>query len=275
MGKASRIKRSATQKLIASYPNCCFCGGLRLTITREHMPPKALFDGSHRPDKLVMPACKECNNGTSTADLTASIISRWQMTLSPSQHADHRRLVAQVRRYHPELIAEWTKLVPSERLKAKLHLESQGVPVPANAGMASIGPLTIRQLNQFSHKVVLGLYFEHFKKLLPNTGRVSAFWRSKEDFARGGIPPVLLEMMKRYGTIEQGQWNASEIFEYRFEVNEIDGLFACLARLRGGLFIVGFAAENEESIATDLDSGWLVPADLLGMMNNPLFDKRP
>jgi hypothetical protein len=33
--------------------------------TREHMPPKSLFDGSHRPDKLVMPACHVCNNNTS------------------------------------------------------------------------------------------------------------------------------------------------------------------------------------------------------------------
>src|ERR1035437_7913217 len=103
MGEAKR-KRSATQKFIERYPDCCFCGGLRRTVTRDHMPPKALFDRSHRPDKLVMPSCDECNRGTSTADLTVLIISRWRMTLSHDERADHRRLVAHVRMYHPELL---------------------------------------------------------------------------------------------------------------------------------------------------------------------------
>jgi hypothetical protein len=57
-------------------------------------------------------------------------------------------------------------------------------------------------------------------------------WTTKEDF-HNGAPAELLEMMQKYGTLEQGRWNANETFEYRFEVNEKEGLFACLARLRG------------------------------------------
>ena len=91
-----------------------------------------------------------------------------------------------------------------DRLKAKRHRREHGVPVPANAGLANIGPLTIRQMNLFSHKVVLGLYFKHFKKPLPNTGRVCVYWRTTEDL----VSPALLEMMKQYGTLEQGKkWN--------------------------------------------------------------------
>src|ERR1700747_540666 len=77
MGEAKR-KRSATQRLIAEFPDCCFCGGLRRTATREHMPPTSLFDNSHRPDGLVMPACEECNKGTSKADLAVALLSRWR-----------------------------------------------------------------------------------------------------------------------------------------------------------------------------------------------------
>jgi hypothetical protein len=75
MGEAKR-KRTATQKLVAEFPLCYECGGLRASSTREHMPPKALFDNSHRPDGLVMPACEVCNDGTRSADLTASVVSR-------------------------------------------------------------------------------------------------------------------------------------------------------------------------------------------------------
>jgi hypothetical protein len=81
MGEARR-KKSATQKFIAKHPEGCFCAGIRRACTREHMPPKAMFDGSHRPDKLVMPACDECNRRTRTADLTAAIVSRWGYLLS-------------------------------------------------------------------------------------------------------------------------------------------------------------------------------------------------
>ena len=273
MGEA-KARRSATQKFIEQFPECCFCGGLRRATTREHMPPKSLFDSSHRPDRLVMPACAECNRGTSTADLTASIISRWGMDLAPQEHADHRRLVGQVRTFNSELVREWTKLDPLESFKAKLHLLKHGVPVPENAAVATTGPLTIRQLNLFSHKVALGLYFEHFRGLLPNTGRVSALWRSKEDFAKDGVPAALLEIMKRYGTLQQGKWNERKVFEYRFEVNEVDGLFVCLARLRGGLFVMGFAAKNANVLVPDVGPDWIVPSDLLGMMNNPLFEKK-
>jgi len=165
MGEA-KLKLNATQKFIAQYPDCCFCGGLRAATTREHMPPKALFDGAHRPDKLIMPACAECNHGTRLADLTVSIISRWQLNLSEKQRADHRRLVGGIRNNYPELIAEWVGLNLLDRLQARQHLLKQGVPVPANAALASIGPLTIRQMNLFSHKAILGLYFEHFRKPL-------------------------------------------------------------------------------------------------------------
>ena len=127
MGEAKR-KKSATQKFIKGYPTCCFCGGARQATTREHMPPKAMFDGSHRPDKLVMPACDQCNRGTSTADLTAAIISRWGYVLREKEHADHRRLVNQIRRQAPEIINEWTK--PIDRISARAHLEKHGVFVP-------------------------------------------------------------------------------------------------------------------------------------------------
>jgi hypothetical protein len=238
------------------------------------MPPKALFDGSHRPDKLVMPACKECNGGTSTSDLVAAIVSRWNYNNNTSELRDHTKLVAQVRMHHPEILNEWNNLNVFEKANARHQLIKHGVPVPNDAGLVNIGPLTIRHLNLFSHKVVLGLYFEHFKSLLSDAGRVAAYWRSKEDFARGGIPAELLEMMQKYGTLEQGKWNVREIFEYRFETNENDGLFMCLARFRGNFFVTGFAV-RDAAVIENGEIDWIKPSELLGMLNNPAFEKRP
>jgi hypothetical protein len=270
MGEAKQ-RQSATQKFVAQYPDCCFCGGIRPAVTREHMPPKALFDSSHRPDKLVMPACDECNRGTSTADLVAAVMSRWGYDISVKEGRDHFKLVNRVRRQAPRIVEEWNEYIdPAE---ARKHLENHGVGVPHNAGFATIGPLTICQLNAFAHKAVLALYFEHFRKLLPNEGRVFALWRTKEDYAQG-VPSLLLQMMQRYGTLEQGTWNTKEIFEYRYELNEAEGLFACLARLRGGLFVSGFAASDASVIKEVPADEWIKPEDLLKMMHDPAFQKR-
>jgi hypothetical protein len=272
MGEAKR-KQSTTHRFIEQYPACCLCGGLRAATTREHMPPKSLFDNSYRPDQLVMPACNECNGGTSTADLTAAVLSRWDYNSSPQEREDHRRLVARVRRQAPELVAEWTKLDPQGRAKARLHLIEHGVQVPPDAGIASIGPLTIRQLNMFAHKAALALYFEHFRQPLPNTGRVSAFWKTKEDFARDGVPPELLELLPGYGTIMQGKWNERETFEYRHAKNTEDGLFGCLARLRRGLFVAGFTV-TDPSVLPSSETNWLIPSELLASLDSPRFQKK-
>ena len=115
MGEANR-KLSVSKKFITEFPTCHFCGGKRAATTREHMSPISLFDNSHRPGKLIMPACAECNIGTSTADLTAAIISRWDYDSGGDQErSDHKRLVAQIRKQAPALIAEWRKLTGVER----------------------------------------------------------------------------------------------------------------------------------------------------------------
>jgi hypothetical protein len=82
----------------------------------------------------------------------------------------------------------------------------------------------------------------------------AAFWRTKEDFAVEGIPAELLEMMKHYGTLEQGKWNVHDTFEYRYQTNKPDGLFACLARSRGNLFVTGLVAGDARKIETSADT---------------------
>lgn len=116
------------------------------------------------------------------------------------------------------------------------------------------------------------MYFEHFKRPLPNGGLVSAHWRSKEDFAKDGVPPILFELFPDYGTLVQGKWNAAETFEYRYAVNEPGGLFGCLARFRTGLFVTGFAIMDELKVSEMLGQDWIKP--IQSLEENPQFYRK-
>jgi hypothetical protein len=269
MDEASR-KKSATAAFISRHPDCCFCAGLRPAVTREHMPPKALFDGKHRPDKLVMPSCDSCNRGTSTADLVVSIVSRWGETPSNSDHAS---LVARLRKQAPEIVAEWTTFSLKQRIMGRRHLEAHGVSVPPGAGVVSLGLRSVQELNLFAHKATLALYFERFRRPLPLTGAFCAYWRSKEDYARNGVPNALLDLLPKYDTLVQGRWNTSEIFEYRYDFNDQEGLIGFIARLRTGMFISGFAVKDASLINND-DTDWLAAGDLLALMQTDRFKEK-
>lgn len=273
MGQA-KLKLSATKRLLADFPWCVICGGVKQASTREHMPPKSLFDNSHRPDKLVFPACDDCNKGTSTSDLVASMISRWGMSSSIQSQMDHSKLSVRIKRQAPDVVQEWLSMDgPSKQVLARQHLESHGVLVPAGAMMATIGSLTIRQLNIFAHKTTVALHFEHFQKPLSVDERVHAIWRTKEDFALG-VPQELIDLLPGYATMVQGKWNLSEFFEYRFATNNKDGLFGCFVRFRQGLFVLGFTVMDDKLLqgAPELNGNWISPNKILS--DQPHFAKK-
>lgn len=171
------------------------------------------------------------------------MVSRWDFYANDQSQIDHSKLSAQVKRQAPELVREWLSAdSPAQQRKARRHLESHGVKVPFGARLTTIGPTTIRHLNVFAHKLTLALYFEHFKRPLNAAGRVQAIWKTKEDFFR------LLNLFDGYNALIQGQWNAAEVFEYRFARNTQEGLFGCFARLRQGLFFLGFAIESDATL---------------------------
>jgi hypothetical protein len=277
MGEA-KLKQSATQKFIAEYPLCCFCAGMRAATTREHMPPKSLFDNSHRPDKLVMPACDGCNNGTSTADLVAAIMSRWAVENTEQEHQDHERLVRRLRKQAPAVIDEWTSTRLKDRIKGRRHLREHGVTIPDDVGIVAIGKISVRYLNLFAHKVALALYFEHFRQPLLPPGAYRATWRTKEDFARNGVPRELLELFPNYGTLTQGRWSEHETFEYRSAVNRNDGIFGFFARFRWGLFVLGFAVLNAAVLAAHEraahDPDWVTAGDLLRLLETARIEEK-
>lgn len=269
----SKARKSATAKFIEQHPLCALCGGTRPSATREHIPPTALFDRSQRPNGIVVPSCDECNRGTSTADLVTSIMSRWRYTTNPTEDSDHSRLILRLRHQAPEVIDELTSIKGGvQQKKARRHLESQGVHVPDEFRAVSIGPKSISYLNQFSLKLALGLHYSNVGSIITRNGRASAFWRTKEDVQKQGLPNELLARLPNVASIFQGKWSTRETFEYRYAINPGDGVFAFVARFRAALFIYGFTiADAKDEL---LSEEWLPPTALLEIPNQRHFAKR-
>lgn len=233
-----------------------------------------MFDGSYRPNELVIPACSNCNHGTSTTDLVVSVMSRWRYSNTDVELSDHRRLAAQLRKDAPEIVEEWTKMRGVERVKARFQLAQRGVHVPPDSGLISIGPRTIPHLNLFAHKLTLAIYFVKMARPLTNSGVLSAYWRTKEDFQVGGLPKEILEMLPHHDFLKQGEWNERETFEYRYAVNEEDDIFAVAARCRVGLFFLGFAVGDRTVLGAEDGDDWIRPKDVLGVLSEERFRKR-
>lgn len=263
-------RKRATGRLLEKFPYCCLCGGGVKAETREHVPPKALFDRSQRPDQLVVPACCRCNSGTRTSDLVTAIIARWRSTEpTAAERIDHGRLSNRIATQAPELIVEWTKNAGAvSQRQARRHLANNGVPISDGAKFVTIGPKTLPYLNQFAHKLTLGLYFEKTGKCFPNTGLFRAFLKSKEDFGGQDIPKEILALTGNPRTLVQGSWNTAEQFEYRVNYNADNGLFMHASRLRTNLFVFGMASEDATLLPSDVLADWIPPALLLTILKD-------
>lgn len=277
MGEA-KLKQTATARLLALHPNCCFCGDVVPAETREHYPPRAIFDNSHRPDGLVVPACKRCNDLSRTADLVAAIISRWTFSEDRSQaeDQDHGKLAKRLRYQAPEIAAEWaSKSAGTQQKRARRHLQSFGVPVDIHGKFATIGPLTIPRLNLFCYKLVLAIFFDQVKQPAPATSLIWAHFKTKEDVAAFGIPTAVKDHLGPSLFLAQGQrFNTREQFEYRVAIGENGKLFQVLARVRYGLMVSGFVVTDPTLLGEETEGGWITPPQLESILTDPKFRKK-
>jgi hypothetical protein len=88
------------------------------------------------------------------------MISRWNYNSPEQERENHSKLVRQVKIQAPELLDEWTAINanPLDRKGAIDHLRSYGIAVPDDAGVASIGKQTIKQLNICAQSCALSLF---------------------------------------------------------------------------------------------------------------------
>ena len=69
-------KKNRRETFLLAHPVCVFCGGGAKATTKEHCPPRSMFQGRQWPEGFEFPACDSCNHGTSDQDLLVAMLAR-------------------------------------------------------------------------------------------------------------------------------------------------------------------------------------------------------
>lgn len=242
MGQAKRQRRMRKQILPAGAA-CIYCGGLASTI--DHMPPKQMFANKHRPKGMEFPCCSECNSGTKGAESVASIISRMSedatyFNWESKQGCNLRHALS---RNAPEVISEIFSDINIVYRLNEYNIFSRMVAISLTGEKVS------SNLDIFSAKFGMSLYYEYTGNIIPDDGRVFSLWMTNKETALENANE-LLKILPFSDTLKNGKNSAIDQFGYRYNTNKTSIVFA-MSYFNSSLFIINIAYTSEFS---DLDA---------------------
>jgi hypothetical protein len=233
----AKLKKSKLDSLIKLYPNCVFCGGLRPTETQEHLVPSALFKPKPRPNELVLPSCRICNNGSSFQDAIATIIFQASKPYAEGNEGlISIKMATEFHRKFPKVPFIFKK---SGGLKAFLKrqeaindFKKYNIIQPGEE-LVEISDFALLQLRIFSVKIGLGLYFSKTNRIFGRNKRLFSDVIFLEKALTSESFQRIIHTFPQFEYLKQGKMNSIGNFEYStlyFPENSQDNIeFAYIA----------------------------------------------
>jgi hypothetical protein len=141
----------------ANLGKCAICGAKEAT-SRDHVPPRSIFQKPWPSDLVTVPACDDCNGGSSLNDeefkvglsILAGIETPETMRLWDE---GAMRTLAHNRRMHRDIMSRFVQV--EVRSPAGIYLHTREAILVPKKGIHAVLERTIR-----------GLYFHHFGEVL-------------------------------------------------------------------------------------------------------------
>jgi hypothetical protein len=220
----SSTKKKAHRRVLEACPFCIYCGGEVQAVSIDHVPPRVMFRGKHRPKGLEFASCKCCNEGTGHADLVAALLGRVATDASDEEEkVELEGLLGGVSNNVPGLLEEMG--FPDTHLKAN-------------------GPLVRAHMQTFATKIGFALYYALTKKIVPMNGGVAARWFSNVDHLEGAFPQSAFEHLLPRMTLKQGRFEVSDQFGYQWRLAEGDRMALFLAAFRQSFTVLAFVTTD-------------------------------
>ena len=136
---------------------CCYCG-IKEATTKDHMPPKSIFNKPRPNDLIKVPCCFECNNEASTFD------EKFKAYLG--MHV--ARLGGEAERLFKEGVLPTAK--HNDRLRRNIFNLMYPVNIATKAGIIKGGSMAVPRNNEAHgitiEKIIRGLFFNHYYKII-------------------------------------------------------------------------------------------------------------
>ncbi|NNV53850.1 hypothetical protein [Limnovirga soli] len=146
---------------------CCYCG-IREATTKDHVPPKSIFNKPRPDDLITVPCCLMCNNDASKSDEKFKVYLGMHIA---RQGGESERLFKE-------------GVLPSAKHNYKLRKNIFNSMYPVNIATDS-GIITGKGMavpwDNEAHcrtieRLIRGLFFHHYGKIISNNASISTFW---------------------------------------------------------------------------------------------------
>ena len=213
--------------------------------TIEHAPPKIMFTKSHRPAGLEVPACKRCNNGSSSQDQVAAYFCLAQAVElynddsgSSDEYASLLKTAEGVLNNHPEL---------------KTAFQPAGQQVFQVSGTAqSLTKYKIdnhifeKYLEPWAAKQVLAYWYDQTGKCANNQTTILVRWITLYDLSNSEDLVKFAQGFPDFTNLAQGKWETPQQFFVKHNINPEEGLGMFLFSYHSGVAFYAALVDNAD-----------------------------
>lgn len=191
---------------------CVYCGN-KTQVTKDHIPPKNLF-GQPRPNNLITaPSCYKCNSNFSNDDE----YFRFSLSIRDDIFEKVQDIYPKVMRslHKPNKIGFRKNFLKT--IKPIEDINEAGI----FRGYKYSYDVDISRLNKVASRIIKGLFFHHFKEILPQNYIVTAYCSE----GMKNMPPdkiIYLQDSILIPISKQQLYNIKPIFEYKFIATKED-----------------------------------------------------
>jgi hypothetical protein len=245
-----------TADFITKHPLCCNCGGLHAATTRDHVPPRALFNDRVAPEGYEFPACDDCNLGSNLVDQLAALIGRLSVADEVLKNDEFRALLQAIDNNQPDARPTLIESSIEARkilrwLKIAIPPGKTAVQVCDELGLVTIDAHVFQRLDPLFRRLYCALHYMHTGGIVPANSRLMRLCTTNQILAaRDPLAWQALPGVQNEVTLVRNGRDLRDQFDYKWGVLE-DARFAITFHFRKSIFgaMVGpLTAEMEGQI---------------------------
>lgn len=155
------------------FKRCAYCGATD-NITKDHVPPKCLFDSGRKINLITVPACGNCNSSFKKDDE----YFRLMLALHPdlADKGEFQYLMDAAKRALNKPQSRSFKKHLNSNISIKEMFSAEGIYL----GSANALKVDVQRMIKIARRILVGLYFHHHKEVIPSEYEIAIFLKDTQ-----------------------------------------------------------------------------------------------